>query len=172
MRILVASDLHYRLPHFDWLVGAAEDVDVVLLAGDLADVISPVPHEVQTVVVAKYLRHLADRAAVFAASGNHDLDGPGPHGEQVARWLSTSDHDDLHLDGSSVDLERHPVHGVPVVGRPGDPRGGRRAAPRRGRRPARSAGSGSTTRLRPAPPCATTGGVASPTRSSPTGSPS
>ena len=67
MRILVASDLHYRLPHYDWLVGAAEDVDVVLLAGDLADVISPVPHEVQTVVVGKYLRRLADRAAVFAA---------------------------------------------------------------------------------------------------------
>ena len=77
MRILVASDLHYRLPHYDWLVGAAEDVDVVALAGDLADVVSPVPHEVQTVVVRKYLDALADRAAVFAASGNHDLDGPG-----------------------------------------------------------------------------------------------
>lgn len=36
MRILVASDLHYGLPHYDWLVRAADDVDVVALAGDLA----------------------------------------------------------------------------------------------------------------------------------------
>jgi Icc-related predicted phosphoesterase len=105
MRILVASDLHYRLPHFDWLVGAADRVDVVALAGDLADVVSVVPHEVQTVVLTNYLRLLADRAAVFAASGNHDLDGPGEHGEQVARWLGRSDHGALHLDGSSVDVE-------------------------------------------------------------------
>lgn len=105
MRILVASDLHYRLPHLDWLVAAADDVDVVALAGDLADVVSPVPHEVQTVVLTKYLSMLADRACVFASSGNHDLDGPGAHGEQTAGWLGRSDHDSLHLDGASVDVE-------------------------------------------------------------------
>src|SRR5690348_7526670 len=105
MRILVASDLHYRLPHYDWLVAAAETVDVVALAGDLADVVSPVPHAVQTVVLGKYLRLLADRAAVFAASGNHDLDGPGPHGEQTAGWLGSSDHESLHVDGTSVDVD-------------------------------------------------------------------
>jgi Icc-related predicted phosphoesterase len=105
MRILVASDLHYRLPHYDWLVEAAGGVDVLALAGDLADVVSPVPHEVQTVVLTKYVRMLADRTAVFAASGNHDLDGPGPHGEQVAGWLGASDHASLHLDGASVDVD-------------------------------------------------------------------
>ena len=104
MRILVASDLHYRLPHYDWLVGAADGVDVMALAGDLADVVSPVPHEVQTVVLTRYLRMLADRTAVFAASGNHDLDGPGAHGEQVAGWLGASDHESLHLDGASIDV--------------------------------------------------------------------
>ena len=51
MRILVVSDLHYRLPHFDWLVAAAAQVDAVALVGDLAQVVSPVPHEVQTVVL-------------------------------------------------------------------------------------------------------------------------
>src|SRR6478736_1859417 len=78
MRILVVSDLHYRLRHFDWLVA---------LVGDLADVVSPVPHEVQIVVLTNYLGLLAARTTVFAASGNHDLDGPGQHGEQVASWL-------------------------------------------------------------------------------------
>ena len=104
MRILVVSDLHYRLPHYDWLVAASSQVDVVAIAGDLADVVSPVPHEVQTVVLRNYLGELASRTAVVVASGNHDLDGPGHHGEQVAGWLRRSDHSTLHLDGSSVDI--------------------------------------------------------------------
>ena len=77
MRILSVSDLHYRLPHYDWLVKAAADADVVVLAGDLADVVSPVPHEVQAVVLTTYLSRLAEHALVLASSGNHDLDGPG-----------------------------------------------------------------------------------------------
>lgn len=105
MRILVASDLHYRLPHYDWLVEAAAGVDVVALPGDLADVRSQVPHEVQIVVLANYLRMLAEKTVVVAASGNHDLDGPGPHGEQVAGWLAATSHERLYVDGSSVDLD-------------------------------------------------------------------
>ncbi len=91
MRILVVSDLHYRLPQFDWLLEAGHQADVVVVAGDLADVVSPVPHDVQTVVIAKYLKRLAERTTVLVASGNHDLDGPGWHGEQVAAWLRRLD---------------------------------------------------------------------------------
>src|SRR4051794_13235325 len=104
MRILVLSDLHYKLPHYDWLVEASGHVDAVAIVGDLADVVSPVPHDVQTVVVAEYLTRLADRTVVLAASGNHDLDGPGAHGEQVAGWLRRVDHASLHVDGGSVDI--------------------------------------------------------------------
>jgi Icc-related predicted phosphoesterase len=104
MRILVASDLHYRLPHYDWLLEAAGKVDAIALPGDLADAASVVPHEVQTVVLRNYLRAMADQTVVLAASGNHDLDGPGPHGEQVAGWLASSDHARLHVDRSSVDI--------------------------------------------------------------------
>ncbi|HTY72556.1 MAG TPA: metallophosphoesterase [Actinomycetes bacterium] len=105
MRVLVASDLHYRLPHYDWLVQAAADVDVVALPGDLADVVSPVPHEVQVVVLERYLGQLAERATVLAASGNHDLDGPGRDGEQVAGWLRLLSAPGLHADGASVDID-------------------------------------------------------------------
>ena len=77
MRILVVSDLHYRLPHYDWLVKAADDVDVVALVGDLADVVNAVPFEAQVVVLEKYLEVLGEKAVVLASSGNHDLDGPG-----------------------------------------------------------------------------------------------
>jgi len=83
MRIFVVSDLHYRLLHYDWLVEAAAEVDAVAVVGDLADVVSPVPHEVQTVVLTNYLGLLNTPPALFVASGNHDLDGPGAHGEQV-----------------------------------------------------------------------------------------
>ena len=104
MRILVVSDLHYRLPHYDWLVAASPQVDVVAIAGDLADVVSPVPHEVQNVVLRNYLGELASRTAVVVASGNHDLDGPGAHGEQIAAWLRRVRHGALHVDGASVDI--------------------------------------------------------------------
>jgi Icc-related predicted phosphoesterase len=104
MRILVLSDLHYKLPHYDWLVEAAAQVDAVAIVGDLADVVSAVPHEVQTVVVGNYLGRLAERTTVLAASGNHDLDGPGAHGEQVAAWLRRASHAALHVDGMSVDV--------------------------------------------------------------------
>lgn len=105
MRILVVSDLHYRLPHFDWLVKAAQDVDVVAIVGDLADVLNPVPHTVQVVVLEKYLALLAERAVVLVSSGNHDLDGPGPHGEQTAAWLQASRDGRVYVDGSSIDID-------------------------------------------------------------------
>jgi Icc-related predicted phosphoesterase len=107
VRILAVADLHYRLRHYDWLVTAAEDVDVVVVAGDLADVANPVPLAVQVVVLDAYLDRLCERAVVLAASGNHDLDGPGGHGEQVAGWLAPGRrprHRSLVTDGGSLDV--------------------------------------------------------------------
>ena len=99
------SDLHYRLPHYDWLVRASADADVVALCGDLADVVNPVPLDVQAVVLGKYLSALADNALVLAASGNHDLDGPGPHGEQVSGWLRRLAEERVRTDGTSLDVD-------------------------------------------------------------------
>lgn len=105
MRILAVSDLHFRLPHYDWLVKASADVDVVALSGDLADVVNSVPIDVQAVVLGKYLATLAGNALVLAASGNHDLDGPGSHGEQIAGWLRRLADDRVRTDGASVDVD-------------------------------------------------------------------
>lgn len=102
--MLVVSDLHYRLPHYDWLVTKSEDVDVVALVGDLADVVNAVPFTVQTVVLEKYLGLLGAKTLVLASSGNHDLDGPGAHGEQVASWLQAPREGSVHVDGSSIDV--------------------------------------------------------------------
>jgi Icc-related predicted phosphoesterase len=105
VRILAASDLHYRLGHFDWLVSRAPSADIVAIIGDLADVHSPVPLEVQIVVLDRYLDQLADVAAVLVVSGNHDLDGPGEHGEQIASWLLRPRPGRFFSDGQSVDID-------------------------------------------------------------------
>jgi hypothetical protein len=42
---------------------------------------------------------------VMVASGNHDLDGPGPEGEQRASWLSALRGPALYGDGQSVDVD-------------------------------------------------------------------
>jgi len=105
VRIIAVSDLHYKLRHYDWLVEAASGVDVVALAGDLADLMSPVPFGVQVVVLDAYLERLAGHALVLASSGNHDLDGPGEHGEQTAAWLAKPRPDRVRTDGTSTDLD-------------------------------------------------------------------
>src|SRR5690349_20305260 len=104
MRILVVSDLHYRLPHYDWLVAAAPGADGDAAVGHLADVLSPVPPAAQTVPLTRYPARLAAHGPVLVASGNHDLDGPGAHGEQVASWLRLPQPESVHVDGMSVDI--------------------------------------------------------------------
>jgi Icc-related predicted phosphoesterase len=105
VRLLCTSDVHYRLPQLDWLVEQALDVDVVVLPGDHLQVVGAAPLAAQIVVVSKYLERLAGRATVLASSGNHDLDGPGPHGEQRAGWLNRLRVGGLHTDGESVDVD-------------------------------------------------------------------
>ena len=82
MQILVASDLHYELPHYDWLLDQAADFDVLALVGDHLSVASAVPLSAQIVVISRYLERLGERTTVVTCSGNHDLDGPGAEGEQ------------------------------------------------------------------------------------------
>ena len=48
---------------------------------------------------------MSDEALVLATSGNHDLDGPGAHGEQVAGWLRRVTDERVHTDGASVDVD-------------------------------------------------------------------
>lgn len=95
MRLLLVSDLHYTLPQWDWLLGAAGNFDVVAVAGDLLDLASGVPREVQARVVERYLARLADGKPLLVCSGNHDLFGAS----QDAEWLRTLRFDGLACDG-------------------------------------------------------------------------
>ncbi len=105
MKVLCTADLHYRLPQLDWLVDQAADVDVMIIPGDLLQVMGTAPIDVQIVVVSKYLERLAERTLVLASSGNHDLDGPGETGEQASNWLRGLASERLVVDGGSIDVD-------------------------------------------------------------------
>ena len=71
MRILLTSDLHYKLRQYDWLIGAAAGFDVVVIAGDHIDAFLPVPSGVQIAALSASLTAVAQRSRVLACSGNH-----------------------------------------------------------------------------------------------------
>lgn len=105
MRILATADLHYRLPHYDWLVDQAPDYDVVAIPGDHIDLAGAVPAPAQIVVLSAYFERLAAASLFLTTSGNHDLDGPGAHGEQIPRWLRGAADRGIHVDGATVDVD-------------------------------------------------------------------
>ena len=104
MRILQVSDLHYVLRQFDWLVSAAPDFDLVVLAGDQLDISSSVEADAQIVVVLKYLELLAAICPVVVSSGNHDLSGADANGERAALWLDEARPLGVHTDGDSLTI--------------------------------------------------------------------
>ena len=105
MKLLCTADLHYRLPQLDWLVEQAADVDVVVIPGDMLQVVGAAPLDVQILVVSKYLKRMAEDTLVLASSGNHDLDGPGETGEQATAWLRELAGERLVVDGHSIDVD-------------------------------------------------------------------
>ena len=92
MRLLLVSDLHYRLRQLDWLAGAVTDealaVDACIIAGDLLDIRSGVPLNAQMTALTEQLRALSARTRLLVASGNHDLNGRDAAGEKAATWLA------------------------------------------------------------------------------------
>lgn len=104
MRILLVSDLHYTLPQLDWVVRAAPNHDLVVLAGDSLDIASAVPLDVQTVVLLRYLALLREATQVAVSSGNHDLTGPDAQGEQAALWLPEARSAGVTTDGDTLEI--------------------------------------------------------------------
>ena len=125
MRILHASDLHYSLPQFDWVVGEASDFDLVTLAGDHLKIGSLVPLETQSETVLEYFSLLHSAGPLAVCSGNHDLTGPDAEGERSALWLSAAEAAGVPTDGSFRVDRLHAGDGLSVVGRTSRTRGTR-----------------------------------------------
>lgn len=107
MRILALADLHYALRQFDWVGEQLDRYDLLVLAGDLLDLGSPVELDVQELVVRKYLRRFASRKMLLSSSGNHDIHETLPSGERAASWMEAlrspelrPDYDHYESDGT------------------------------------------------------------------------
>lgn len=98
MRILAVADLHYALRQFDWVRCQMEHFDLVVVAGDLLDLGSPVDLDTQAVAVSRILRRWSAHGPVVAASGNHDLNGIYADTERAAVWLQELAADPLRVD--------------------------------------------------------------------------
>jgi len=105
VRLRLVSDLHYSLPQLDWLLDHADEVEVVVMAGDHLDVSSAVPLETQIVVVRTYLQRLAARTRVVVCSGNHDLTARNGHGEKSAPWIEEATADGVVVDWTRLDVD-------------------------------------------------------------------
>jgi len=102
LRVLAVSDLHYSLKQLDWIVAAAADYDLVVLAGDLLDIRSYVEPDAQIAVVREYLARFAAKTTVVACSGNHDLNADNDLGERAATWLAQARDTGVYVDGMSL----------------------------------------------------------------------
>ena len=102
MKLLVASDLHYRLKQFDWLASQASNYDAVIIAGDMLDISSYMDLSVQIVVMKKYLRKISETTPLLVCSGNHDGNEKNDADEYIAPWLQETRGQQLHVDGDNV----------------------------------------------------------------------
>lgn len=102
MRLLLTSDLHYKLRQYDWLIATAGQFDVVVVAGDHVDASSPVPSEVQIAALSATLAAVAKQSRLLVCSGNHDLNARNDEGEKTADWLGAVRNPALAVDGDSV----------------------------------------------------------------------
>jgi Icc-related predicted phosphoesterase len=106
MRILVVSDLHYRLQQLDWVASVAGDYELVVIAGDLLDIASIVDPDAQIAVVLEYLARIAEKTTVVACSGNHDLNSRNELDERAPVWLESAQASGVFVDGTRVETPR------------------------------------------------------------------
>lgn len=96
-KILVVSDLHYRLPQFDWLTTQTDSFDLIILAGDMLQLKSTVDPDTQAAVVEEYFRKICGKVPLIVCSGNHDIIDDGTGGRS-AEWLTDLDIPNLTVD--------------------------------------------------------------------------
>lgn len=104
MRVLLASDLHYQLRQYDWLIAAAPQFDAVVIAGDHLDASLAVPGAVQIVALRASFAAIARHSRLLVCSGNHDLNARSRAGEKTADWLAAARGEATAVDGDSVEL--------------------------------------------------------------------
>jgi Icc-related predicted phosphoesterase len=105
VHVLLVADLHYDLKKLDWVLEEARDVDLLVVAGDVLDIKSAVPLDVQITVALEYFERYATRTTTVACSGNHDLDQRSEAGEKVAAWIGEARNRGVTVDGDSITVD-------------------------------------------------------------------
>lgn len=104
MRLLLTSDLHYRLRQYDWLISVASRFDAVVVAGDHVDAYGAVPHDVQIAALSASLAAVAQQSRLLVCSGNHDLNARSDSGEKTADWFARLRGAGMAVDGDTVSV--------------------------------------------------------------------
>lgn len=105
MKILITSDLHYRLKQYDWVLAHAGAFDAVILAGDLLDIASTLDLNTQIVVIGKCLQRISEQTQLLVCSGNHDGNEKNTADEYIASWLQDLRNTGLAVDGDNILLD-------------------------------------------------------------------
>jgi predicted MPP superfamily phosphohydrolase len=116
MRLLLTTDLHYRIHWFRWLIEQAPDFDLVCIAGDLLDMFKSETRMEQAREITRLIRELGDLVAVAVCSGNHDNAGRLVSHDRasVYGWfIDLGTHRNIITDGSTRKLENLIVTTVP-----------------------------------------------------------
>jgi Icc-related predicted phosphoesterase len=104
MKCLIASDLHYNLKKYDFILAAADHMDLLVLPGDFLEISMYLDRPSQALVVDKYFQRITRKTRLLVCSGNHDLDARNDKGELVCRWLNRARSYGVHTDGESVEV--------------------------------------------------------------------
>ena len=104
MRILLTSDLHYRLRQIRLAVRRGGGFDAVVIAGDHIDAFSALPGSVQIAALSATYAALGAEEPPAHCSGNHDLNARNGKGEKTADWLDPVRGAELAVDGDTVDI--------------------------------------------------------------------
>jgi Icc-related predicted phosphoesterase len=105
MKILAVADLHYVLRQIDWVQDHLNEADLLIIAGDMLDIVSTVDLEIQAVVIQKYLERFSANKMVIASSGNHDVINRTDGNERFALWLKEMSRPNLCADLDTLEDE-------------------------------------------------------------------
>jgi len=109
VRVLLVSDLHFDLHKLDHLLARvldpADEIDVVVIAGDLLNIAATLPLDTQIAITLTYLERLAAQVPTMICSRNHNLEHRLASGEKATRWMHEARASGVHVDGDSFDLD-------------------------------------------------------------------
>jgi Predicted phosphoesterases, related to the Icc protein len=117
MIILHVTDFHFNKRWFDWLLEDAPPHDLVVMSGDMLDLMSVTPQRRQIEWVSAWLDGFPRPLAV--CSGNHDLEwDPATERWRPAYWLRSITNPLVWTDGRRVQMDGLSVLNIGATTRP------------------------------------------------------